>query len=233
MAKTFHSTLLFLWLWTPSLHAQGDDNLLLQYNRGPTFESLYHPWNVELHYLGVRMNTPLEFTRPRLTWGAGMLLQHKFNKTLGLATGAFYTNIHYRYQREDLDSKDFLAFWRVPIQLQFSPNDHVQLSFGPTYNLLHHAYNSEVVRFIEESRPPFLFIYASNYYAPGHFKNAFGILAAASYRFWKGFALRVEYMQIRKTDDPFTIQSNTFRGVNLGLQWFFLNPSKHNENDIR
>lgn len=233
MAKIFLRCHLFIWLCTPVVHAQGDDNLLLQYNRGPTFESLYHPWNVELHFFGVRMNTPLEFTRPRLTWGAGLVLQHKFNKTLGLATGGFFTNIHYRYQREDLDSKDFLAYWRIPFLLQFSPNDRVQLSLGPNYNLLRHAFNSEVVRLIEESKPPFLFIYPTNDYAPGHFKNAFGILAAASYCFWKGFAIRVEYNHIKKTDDPFTIQSNTFRGVNLGLQWFFLNPLKHNKNDIR
>ena len=217
----------------PGLYAQGDDNLLLQYNRGPTFESLYHPWNIEFHFVGIRMNTPLDFTRPRLTWGAGLLIQHKLDKTLGLSTGSFYKNIHYRYQKEDLDSKDFLAYWRIPLLLQFSPNDRVQLSLGPTYNLLHHAYNSEVIRLIKESRPPFLFVYETNDYAIGHFKNTFGVLAAVSYRFWNGFALRLEYAHMKKTDDPFTIQSNTFRGINLGLQWFYLNPSKHNENDIR
>ena len=233
MTKIILLGLFSIGLWSPLLHAQGDDNLLLQYNKGPTFESLYHPWNVELHFLGVRMNTPLNFTRPRLTWGAGLLVQYKFNKTLGLATGGFYTNIHYRYQRADLTSKDFLAFWRIPLLLQFSPNNRVQLSLGPTFNLLQHAYNSEIVRFIEESKPPFTFVYASHDYAQGHFKNTFGLMAAASYRIWKGFALRVEYIHMKKTDDPFTIQSNTFRGVNLGLQWFFLNPSKHNKNDVR
>ena len=65
------------WGGTLCSFAQGDANLLLQYNRGPTFESLYHPWNIKIHLLGVRINAS-DDTRPRLTWGAGMLFQHKF-----------------------------------------------------------------------------------------------------------------------------------------------------------
>lgn len=225
--------LLLVFLCVGYCPAQGDANLLLQYNKGPTFEALYHPWNIRLHLLAIRMNTPLEFTRPRVSWGAGILAQHKINKTFGLASGLSFLNIHYRYQRDDLNSKDFLAYWRIPLLLRFHPNDRVAIEMGPTYNLLYHAYNSEIVRFEEVSKPPFILIYEFYSYAPNHFRNGFGVLASLSYRFWKSFALRLEYTHIRRSDDPFTDQSNTFRGLNLGLEWHLFNPAKHNKNDIR
>ena len=112
------------------LFAQGDANLLLQYNRGPTNESLYHPWNVVVQGIGVRMNTHLPYTRPRLSWGLGVLVQHKFSKTVGFVTGATYLNIHYRYQKQNLDSKDFLGYWRIPLALRVSPNKRFVLELG-------------------------------------------------------------------------------------------------------
>ena len=221
------------WGGTLCSFAQGDANLLLQYNRGPTFESLYHPWNVKIHLLGVRINASLDDTRPSLTWGAGMLLQHKLNKTLGLTFGATYLNIHYRYQKENLDSKDFLAFWRLPILIQLTPETRVNFELGPTYNLISHTYNSEIVRTGIEIRPPYRFTTDYYSYAPGHFKNGFGVLAAVSYRFWKSFSARLEYTLIKRQSDPFIDQSNTFRGMTLGLQWALINPSKPKKNDKR
>lgn len=227
----------FLWsliCWFPiKALSQGDDNLLLQYNRGPTEESLYHPWNVSVYGMGVRMNTPLDFTRPRLTWGAGLNIEHKISQTFAFATGASYLNIHYRYTREELNSKDFLAYWRIPLLLKVSPNKRVIIALGPTYNLLDRAYNSEIVSYTVESRPPFIITTGQYYYAEGHFKNAFGVLCAVSYRFWKSFSARLEYTQIKTTDDPFTDQSNTFRGVNLGLEWRLFNPSRPNKHAVR
>ncbi|MGB0656482.1 MAG: hypothetical protein ACPGLR_01615, partial [Flavobacteriaceae bacterium] len=95
MPKTKLILILFLLLPCAGF-AQGDDNLLLQYNKGPSDASLYYRWNVSIHGLGVRMNTPLDFTRPRLSWGAGFLVQRKSNKTFAFATGVSFLNIHYR-----------------------------------------------------------------------------------------------------------------------------------------
>lgn len=228
---------LFLWslfCWFPlKALAQGDDNLMLQYNQGPTNESLYYPWNVSVIGLGVRMNTPLDFSRPRLTWGAGLNVEYKISQSFGVATGASYLNIHYRYTRVDLNSKDFLAYWRIPLLVHISPNKKIRIAFGPSYNLLDRAYNSDIVHYTVESRPPFIITTGQYQYAEGHFKNAFGLLGSISYRFWKSFSARLEYTQIKTTDDPFTDQSNTFRGVNLGLEWRLFNPSKPTQYAIR
>lgn len=215
------------------LLAQGDDNLLMQYNKGPSDASLYYRWNFSIHGLGVRMNTPLDFTRPRLSWGAGFLVQRKSNKTFAFATGFSFLNIHYRYQREDLDTKDLLAYWRIPVLLRVSPSDRLIFEIGPTYNLLNKAENSQIVRYTTENRPPFIITTGHYSYGKGHFKDAFGIVTAVSYRFWKSVSARLEYTQIKTIDDPFTDQSNTFRGVNLGLEWSLFNPSKPSKYAIR
>tara|TARA_A100001015_G_scaffold310459_1_gene411892 strand:- start:4665 stop:5333 length:669 start_codon:yes stop_codon:yes gene_type:complete len=215
--------LLLFGFFSIKFFAQGDANLLLQYNRGPTNESLYHPWNVMVQGTGVRMNTHLPYTRPRLSWGLGVLVQHKFSKTVGLATGATYLNIHYRYQKQNLDSKDFLGYWRIPLALRVSPNRRIVLELGPSFHLIQKAKNSDLQDPITESFS----------YPPGLFQNAFGLLTTVSYRFWRSFSGRLEYNLIKKTDNPFVDQSNTFRGVNLGLEWSLFNPTKPNKNAVR
>ena len=79
--------------------AQGDDNLLMQYNKGPDLDAFYRKWNVDLHTQLVYGNVKEDSRAFKIDYAAGAYLQYKFSKTFALITGADYFNLRYQYQR--------------------------------------------------------------------------------------------------------------------------------------
>ena len=61
--------------------AQGDDNLLLQYNQGPDLDAFYRKWNFDLHahinYGNMREN----YTVRKINYSIGSNIQFKLSKT--------------------------------------------------------------------------------------------------------------------------------------------------------
>ena len=96
------SALRTIWIWI-SLplfsigFAQGDANLLLQYNRGADLDGFYRKWNVDLHTHMVYGNTREDHNLYKIRYSAGVYLQYKFSKTFALNSGADYFNLSYQY----------------------------------------------------------------------------------------------------------------------------------------
>ena len=64
------------------LFAQGDDNLLLQYRRGPNPDGFYHRWNATLGVQGNWMNTDSDFTKAGISVGGGVGIKRNFQSLL-------------------------------------------------------------------------------------------------------------------------------------------------------
>ena len=66
------------------IFSQGDDLLLLQYNKGPDPDGFYKKWNFDIHYLTVFMKVKGKYSSPSLSYGFGTSAQYKFSKTFGI-----------------------------------------------------------------------------------------------------------------------------------------------------
>ena len=196
------------------LFAQGDDNLLLQYRRGPNPDGFYHRWNTTLGVQGNWMNTDSDFTKAGISVGGGVGIQRNFSKSFGLETGLHWLPIHYSYTLEDNNTKDRLQYWEISLLGRLSPSRKWTLLFGPTYNRLQQAINSAIVDVTNNS----------NQYPEGRFQNAFGALLGINFQ-WKGqLSVGVRYRYIKKDTSLLQLQSNTFSGVSLGLFYTLKNP---------
>ena len=193
---------------------QGDANLLLQYNRGPDLDGFYHPWNFSMQTSLNRINTNRDYTVPLLGIGLGLQVQHHFSKSFGLNTGAHFTTYNYRYKLQDNNSTDQLEFLELPLSIRLYPGRRLFFEFGTAYHLFLKGKNSEIVDFENNSKR----------YPQGLFQNAFGLFLAIHYNLWKGVHLSLSYRRIHKNIDPTLTQSNSFRGLSLGLHYYLKNP---------
>jgi hypothetical protein len=195
------------------LIAQGDANLLLQYRRGPSPDAFYHKWNLAGSVQGYWMNADKGITKAGISFGGGIMVEHHFSKTFGLASGWQWFPLHYSYQLEDDTSKDKVSYWEIPLVGQLSPSRKLTFIFGPTYNLLRKAENFPQK---EESTP----------YEKGVFHNAFGALLGIQYVIWENWAAAAQFRFIKKSTSPLQLQSNNFSGPSLSLRYFLKNPTR-------
>ena len=196
------------------LFAQGDDNLLLQYRRGPNLDGFYHRWNATLSMQGHWINTDRDYTKAGISVGGGIGVQYNFSKSFGLETGIHWLPIHYSYTLENNGTRDRIRYWEVPLLGRLSPSRKWTFLFGPTYNRLQSAKNTAIVDVSNNS----------TVYPEGRFQNAFGALLGLNFQ-WKGYlAVGVRYRYIKKDSPLLQLQSNNFSGFSLGLFYTLKNP---------
>ena len=79
--------------------AQGDENLLLQYRKGPDI-TRYRKWNFDLHLRGVRISPNGDYFTPKIGYVLGGNIQYKFSKSIGVSTGIGLLSVNYQYNLE-------------------------------------------------------------------------------------------------------------------------------------
>ena len=196
--------------------AQGNTNLLLQYNKGPDLDAFYRTWNFDIHAFAVRVNLTEDYSKPRITYAIGSNVHYKLSKTLGFTSGIGFFNIHHQYELSTNTSKDKLSYLTLPLTVRVSPSRNLILETGVIYHSLLKAKNSEIVNLSNKS----------NVYEDDVFKNTFGWLFSVQYNVWKRLNTSVQYRFIKKTSDAFSIQKNNFNGLLLGVHYFIFNPRK-------
>jgi hypothetical protein len=213
------SSVKWLWVLLPLFaagFAQGDANLLMQYNKGPDLDGFYRKWNFDLHFHGVYGNSQLEYSIYKISYSAGVYIQYKFSKTLALNSGWDYFNLNYQYDLTRNQSHDQLSYLSMPLTLRVFPSRKLHFETGLLYNHLLTAQNSEIVDFRNQSTT----------YPQGRFKNAFGWLFAAQYNVWKKFSLSTQYRFYKKASDPLSDQTNDFKAFLIGVHYWILDPKK-------
>ena len=208
--------LFVFFLLSSFIYSQGDDLLLLQYNKGPDPDGFYRKWNFDVHYLTVLMKVKGKYSIPSLTYGFGITAQHKFSKTFGIRSGVSYFNIRYKYDLSDNKSTDKITYLTIPITARVSPSRKLIFETGFLYNFLLGAENSEVLDITT----------GSFNYEDRIFKDTFGMVVASQYNPWKRLNVSLQYRFLKKASKPSAIQKNNFAGFLLGLHFFIFDPMK-------
>ena len=209
-----------LWLVVFSLifdltFAQGDENLLLQYRKGPDI-TRYRKWNFDLHLQGVYIGPNGDFTTPKIGYAFGSNVHYKYSKSIGVSTGVKLLSVNYQYKLNDNKTNDHLSYLSFPLSIRVFPTRRTHFETGLLYHHLIKAKNSAIVDLRQKS----------NFYPDNIFKNAFGWLFAVHYSVWKKFRLSVEYRFFKKSTITNNIQKNNFNGFLLGINFLILNPNK-------
>ena len=196
--------------------AQGDDNLLLQYNQGPDLDAFYRKWNFDLHahinYGNMREN----YTVRKINYSIGSNIQFKLSKTFALNSGIDYLNLSYQYNLVKNQTYDQLIYLSIPLSLRVFPSRKTHFEMGMLYNHLLSAQNSTIVDLKT----------LSNEYTEGVFKNTFGWLFAVQYNIWKRIDFSLQYRFFKKEGNPLSDQKNNFDAFILGFHFYLLNPKK-------
>jgi len=209
------------WFWLlmllfSSAFAQGDANLLLQYNKGPDLDAFYRKWNFDLHTHMVYGNMRERHTVRKINFSAGTNIQYKFSKTFALNSGVDFFNLSYQYNLTNNQSYDGLSYLSFPLTLRVFPSRKLHFETGMLYNHLLTSENTAIVNLKNQSHE----------YPSGVFKNAFGWLFATQYNVWKRFDVSIQYRFFKKASDPLSDQKNNFDALLLGIHFFVLNPKK-------
>tara|TARA_B100001057_G_scaffold376603_1_gene381807 strand:- start:754 stop:1410 length:657 start_codon:yes stop_codon:yes gene_type:complete len=195
--------------------AQGDENLLLQYRKGPDI-ARYRKWNFDLHLRGVRIGPNGDYTTPKIGYALGGNIQYKYSKSIGASTGVGLLSLNYQYNLKNNSTYDNLNYLFFPITIRVFPTQRTHFETGFLYHHLIKAKNSAIVDLEQKS----------NFYPDNVFKNTFGWLFAVNYNIWKKFHISVEYRFFKKSTLTNYIQKNNFNGFLLGIRFLILNPNK-------
>jgi hypothetical protein len=196
--------------------AQGDANLLLQYNQGPDLDGFYRKLNLDLHLHTVYGNMREDYTVRKISFSAGTYIQYKFSKTFALSSGVDYFNLSYQYNLTKNQSYDQFTYLSFPLTIRVFPSRKLHFESGLLYNRLLKAQNTEIVDLKNLSYK----------YPLGIIQNAFGWIFTAQYNVWKRFDLSLQYRFFKKSTNPLNDQINNFDAFVLGLHFFLLNPKK-------
>lgn len=195
--------------------AQGDENLLLQYRKGPDI-TRYRKWNFDLHLRGVRISPNGDYSTPKIGYVLGGNIQYKFSKSIGISTGIGLLSVNYQYNLKDNSTHDQIDYLNFPLAIRVFPTQRTIFETGLLYHHLIKAKNTAMVDLRQKS----------NSYPDNIFKNAFGWLFAVHYNIWKKFHISVEYRFFKKSTVTNNIQKNNFNGFILGIHFLILNPNK-------
>jgi hypothetical protein len=209
----------WFWLLLPMFSlsfAQGDANLLLQYNRGPDLDGFYRKWNLDLHLHTVYGNMREDYTVRKISFSAGTYIQYKFSKTFALNSGVDYFNLSYQYNLTKNQSYDQLTYLSFPLTIRVFPSRKLHFETGLLYNRLQRAQNTEIVDLKNRSYE----------YPSGVIQNAFGWVFATQYNVWKRFDVSLQYRFFKKSTNSLSLQMNNFNAFLLGVHFFVLNPKK-------
>ena len=194
--------------------AQGDSNLLLQYNRGPDLDAFYRKWNFDLHTHLVYGNMREDYTFRKISFSSGIYIHYKFSKTFALNSGVDYFNLSYQYNLAQNQSFDQLTYISFPLSLRVFPSRKLHFEMGLLYNKILSAQNTQIVDLKN----------LSHEYSSEVFKNTFGWLFASQYNIWKRFDVSLQYRFLKKETDPLRDQKNNFDAILFGIHFFVLNP---------
>ena len=196
--------------------AQGDANLLLQYNQGPDLDGFYRKWNLDLHLHTIYGDMREDYTVRKISFSGGAYIQYKFSKTFALNSGVDYFNLSYQYSLTKNKSYDQLTYLSFPLTIRVFPSRKLHFESGLLYNHLLRAQNTQIVDLKNQSYE----------YPLGVIQNAFGWIFTAQYNVWNRFDVSLQYRFFKKSDNPLNQQINNFDAFLLGLHFFLLNPKK-------
>ena len=97
--------------------AQGDENLLLQYRKGPDI-TRYRKWNFDLHLRGVMISPNEDYTNPKIGYVLGGNIQYKFSKSIGISSGIGLLSVNYQYNLKDNSTHDQIDYLNFPLAIR-------------------------------------------------------------------------------------------------------------------
>jgi len=203
-------------LFFSTVAAQGDDNLLMQYNKGPDLDGFYRKWNFDLHAHMIYGKLKEDDVVYKISYSAGAYVQFKFSKTFALSSGTDFYQLSYQYNLSKNQSYDKLTYLSFPLTIRAFPSRKLHFETGLLYHHLIEARNTEIVDLRKQSP----------LYPEGVFKNVFGWLFGVQYNVWKRLDVSLQYRFLKKASDLQRLQKNHFEAFQLGLHFYVLNPQK-------
>ena len=97
--------------------AQGDENLLLQYRKGPDI-TIYRKWNFDLHLRGVKISPNGDYTTSKIGYVLGGNIQYRFSKTIGISSGIGLLSVNYQYNLKDNSTHDQIDYLSFPLTVR-------------------------------------------------------------------------------------------------------------------
>lgn len=215
------STIKIKWLWLllplfSVSFAQGDDNLLMQYNRGQDLDGFYRKWNFDLHARILYGKMKEDYSVYKTSYSSGIYIQYKFSKTIAINSGGDYFSLRYQYNLANNQSYDQLTYLSIPLSIRVFPSRKLLFETGLFYNYLLKAQNNQIVDLKNQSKN----------YPEEVFKNTFGWLLGAQYNAWKRLDVSLQYRFSKKASNLYSLQKNNFEAFMLGIHFFVLNPKK-------
>ena len=208
----------WFWLllpWFSVGFAQGDANLLLQYNRGPDLDAFYRKWNFDLHAHIIYGNMRENYSVRKITYSVGTYIQFKFSKTFALNSGADYFNLSYQYNLRKNQTYDQLTYLSIPMTLRVFPSRKIHFETGLLYSRLLSAQNTKIVDLKNQS----------NEYPQGFLKMLLVGFLPPNTMFGKDLMSPFNIVFFKETD-PLSDQKNNFDAFLLGVHFYVLNPKK-------
>ena len=203
------SFLIFLYWGSHSLYGQGGDLLIQQYNKGPVLDNVFSRWSIRPGVLLNRINTNLETTAPKITFGGGLEGEYRVSKTVGFLTGIYYNPIVYSYPVQDSLGIDRLRYLTVPLAIRLHPTNRVSLGVGVQYNFFRKGEQLKTIGDYEQTEP----------YTKDIFKNSLGGFAQVGYLFFKHFYGFVNFRWAGRSSPPTQPQTNNTSGFQIGLNY--------------
>ncbi len=201
--------LLFFPIGSAALFAQDGYLLIEQYRQGPDLGSAYSPWEVDLIGSTTYWIPENKVLSPRLNYLAQIRVMYKPAKSLALISGFDYIPKNYTYETQNTIHLDRLTYFSVPLGIRLFPYKRVHLGLSLQYNL----YQKGASR-----TPPKKPVLIENI-PSGILKNSFGFCASVDYTIWKKFSLEVQFRFTKKNEPLFAIQTNSYTGWVLGLNY--------------
>tara|TARA_B100000686_G_scaffold327583_1_gene386623 strand:- start:5914 stop:6558 length:645 start_codon:yes stop_codon:yes gene_type:complete len=210
----------FFLLFLLSLKAQGDINLYKQYGTGPDPDNFFRPWNFSLYAKINSINSNQDYTKGKLSKGAGISIQRLLSKTFGASLGVEFYEIKYTYEGYLNDSMDEIDWIGIPLSIRLYPSRKLFFEIGAKYNILVTAKNSEIIDPIT----------GNNQYYDGIFDNTIGGFAGVQYQIWKRLNIGLSYQSLKRNKNNIEIlQPSIFSGLSFKFSVFLLDPYKRPE----
>ena len=204
-------TILFMFFLFPliKIFAQDGDLLIKQYNKGPSLENSYSRWTINPGIQFNRINADLQFSSPKITFGASIELEYNFSNSVGFSSGLIYSPISYSYPVKDTLGQDRLIYLTIPIIIRLKPTKRVNIGIGGLCNLYHKGVFSRVFDDVKYKE----------LYEKDIFKNTIGLITQISYHFFKKCNVFVNYRWANGSSPPTQPETNRNSGFQLGLSY--------------
>ena len=145
--KTVLSILVFSFIFDLT-YAQGDENLLLQYQKGPDINR-YRKWNFDLNFKAVNIGPEGDAAIPKIGYAFGGNIQYKYSRSIGFSTGVGFLSVDYQYDLKENRTYDNINYLSFPLAIKVFPTERTHFETGLVYHYVIEAKNSEIVNLKE------------------------------------------------------------------------------------